>query len=221
MSDFLEKISEKYADEIERLPTIGSISSFIVLTILAYDTVNQGLEWLPDVSDVLSKNITTVFDKDDGIFFKVPFGCLVSSAIATMVVKNIHSYLNKELFKFVYGMDVISNYVKRVYEESDFLRKQGRPNRINANLIEKELLACRKQFNSINGFNFLFFIFFIISFANVFVLENFVVMLFSVAGVILTEYLIIKKYITKLFPAISVAMAMGGKVAIFGEIGDQ
>lgn len=217
MSSIIERIAERYADEIAGLPSLGTLTSFLLISTAAHVIEQENLKWIPPIPILFSIEFSKFFDTSDGIITKTSIGALTISAFAAFMVRTIYSKFNSSVFLRLSKAKIISAYVESANKAA--ISSGITNSAIDENcttFLSQELSLQRKSFQRIHGSALVAFTIALMSLASIYDLRSFFALCASLICFVWLQYLAIRHYLTKLFPALCVVWATKGKSAQLG-----
>lgn len=218
MSGIVEKISDRYAEEIGSLPSIGMLTAFIIFLSAIFLVSDENLYWMPTIDQLFSKSIADIFDKDNGIIAKSSLGNIILAATCCITMKFLYKKIVKYILKKISRFKIVENYIY----EADKIANDARLSTHKSNgegesFITNELALQRKIFQRTHDYSFVLFSILYIALFNLGNIENVIIAVTCLMLLAFSEIYLIKIYLTRLFPAICIANAYTQKVAKFGD----
>ncbi|MEA9589631.1 hypothetical protein VC279_20675 [Xanthomonas sp. WHRI 10064A] len=217
MSGISEKIYERYADELGKLPSIGTLTAFLIVAAVAYLIERNGLSWPPTADLVFSENLSTLFDTEKGIISSTSVGAIMISIGITASMKGAYELGVKKIFSLIYKTGVITQFVRSASEIANKTGVSQNPNDSCTTLVSEELSSQRKIFQRLHGAAFVAFIVAALCVFNILHPANLIIFICSSFLLLSIQYLAIKLYLTKLFPALCVVWSTQGRTPAFGQ----
>jgi hypothetical protein len=219
MSALIEKISERYADEISSLPSIGTLVSFLLVATSAYTVEREQLNWLPPVAELFSNKLGGLISADDGgVLLNTSLGALIIAAAATYALKYLYSALLKKAFTLLGNTQVISTFVVAA---TNAAQAAGLTNEAIGNctttFLSDELGTQRKIFQRIHGLAFVVFTVAVLSLLTLTNIRSTLIFVLAVAGLLCLQYVAVKHYLTRLFPALCIVWNLKKQPLKFGQ----
>ena len=218
MSNIVEKIAERYADEIAGLPSLGTLTVFLLTATSAYMIEAQSLHWIPPVSDVFSNSLAKLFDTKDGLISGTSLGGLLIAAGATFLLKYFYTTGLRRGFSLLAKTSVVEKFITTANgaARSAGLNDAALDN-CTTTFLSDELSVQRRIFQRIHGAAFVVFAVAVLSLGTLLNVQSAALLALCCAGLLWLEYLALRHYLTRLFPALCVVWSAKGKPAVFGE----